>query len=390
MKIHGSNLLFGPMLACAMIIAVTLSPVVGYPQEEAVAQPHGPYSSSELQDRDIKVLTAAGATSVTPDNIESFPPTAIFAERTAQTTRDLQTGDVMLPFNYRTRLPSGEEFSFRAKLVVLKPVAYDNASDTFKGRLGLGVLSETHPAASGSIGQSVSFSLAGDADSIIPTQLEIDHLNLPFTNIEVEVKEPDDEVSLQVFASFAPDEPEEIRLASSRPKLGISIAPTSIDGFGLAVADVRVEAHRSYAGRTVSLGYEKGRVEQSVLTLDDNGNAQTQLRSQFIGETEVTASGYPFVGASASIGFGWPVALFVMGILGALGGAFVRKFAKSAPEEKLGVAVFCGFLGAVLAALGVNFLNLPVTLPAGEAFTFVVAALSGYAGPAIFSMVTPN
>lgn len=342
------------------------------------------FSETQLLNREIRVLTpAGGSTRLTPQNVSSvLGSDAIIAERIE--VRDIPLagtdGEWSLPFQYSTA--SGD--TFRPQLVVISPIAFDNEFNTFKGRLGLGVLSQTDAAASGRLPQPVHFTIAGDADSIEPTQVAVTHLNQPFSEIEVSVREPDEELALNVFASFDP-EPEPLKVPTKRPQLDLSISPASIDGLGLAMADVNVSAHRDYAGRTVTLSYGKGRIGESVLTLGQDGKAQTQIRSQFVGDATLSVGGYPFEAARGSVEYVLPLVFIISGIAGALGGALVRKVMKKEDGKQFFVAIFSGFLGALLAALGVNFINLPVAIPAGETFAFVFAAISAYMGAAVFT-----
>jgi peptidoglycan/LPS O-acetylase OafA/YrhL len=105
-----------------------------------------------------------------------------------------------------------------------------------------------------------------------------------------------------------------------------------------------------------------------------------------VGEAKVQAISAPLSPASATVDFVWPVATLIASVLGGMAGALVKRMQRGrvrsmrALRPVLIVGVLSGIVVVALYAVGVNVLPIQPTATAGEALTFVLAAVGAYLG----------
>lgn len=345
-----------------------------------------PATTARIADREILVLgeLAASSTAAATQPTLRLPPRTVYAERVQ---RPPGTDSVQDPLRFRFVMPSGDELDVEPNFRVLEAIRFDPTTDRFRGRIGLGVLSTTRPQDTSPIDPPVRFTVSGQGLSLDPVQIPVGHLNQPFEEIAVSYAEPRAEVELQLVSSFDPQAPLRRRVEAELPTLELFTSRPSADGFGLGTISVSVAASAGpvFAGRRVSLRTSGGYLDQSEVTLDDQGRGETTLRSSFVGPASISARGYPFTSPEpVDVRFAMPLALFGALLAGALVGSAARHFFVREPWRRFAGGMLAGIVGGVLAALGVNVLAIAVHVPAGEAFVFVIAALSAYLGPALF------
>lgn len=349
-------------------------------------------SPAELAGRTIRVKKDAVTLTVTAANIDTaITPHSLLVERTGREVQSASRNNAtiwQLPVQFSYIRGDGSSFSFRPFIKVMQPLRFNHQERTFKGLLGLGVVDESRPRARERLADPVSFTLTG-FESITPNQVTVTHLSQPFKEVELRLINPDDEVSLGVIATLE-SETDSIKVPAIRPQLKLRISPSQrIEGLGLSTAVVHIAAEDGgiFAGEKIALESTLGRLKDSQVTLDTAGTAQTRIRSSFIGPARVTAQGYPFAEATDTVTFGWPVVLTVVALIAAGLGAWVRR---KSGKGSFSVALAFGVVGAILGAIGVNFLSLPVEIPAGEAIIFVLTFFSAYLGPMAFKSVLPS
>ncbi|MEE4298892.1 MAG: hypothetical protein V2J24_05560 [Pseudomonadales bacterium] len=347
-----------------------------------------PATTARIADREILVLGELSASSVAAAAQPALrlPPQTIYAERVDRS----EPSRIQDPLRFRFVLPSGDELDVEPSFRVLEAIRFDPQTDRFRGRIGLGVLSRTRPQDTSPIDPPVRFTVSGPGLSLDPVQIPVGHLNQPLEEIDVSYSEPRAEVELQLVSSFDPQAPLRRRVEAELPRLELFTSRPSADGFGLGTISVSVAAAAgpSFAGRRVSLRTTGGYLDQSEVTLDDQGRGETTLRSSFVGAASISARGYPFSPPTpVDVRFAMPLALLGALVAGALAGAAARHFFTRERWRRFAGGMLAGIVGGVLAVLGVNVLAIAVHVPAGEAFVFVIAALSAYLGPALFDRV---
>jgi hypothetical protein len=348
-------------------------------------------STTQLAGRNIRVKQDTGTIKVTAANIdEAVKPNALFIERTGSKVQLAAIGDKktwQLPVQFNYIRSDGSIFSFTPFIEVMQPLLFNHVEGTFQGVLGLGVIDESRPGAREQLADPVSFTLTG-VPTITPQQITVEHLSQPFQPIQLRLRNPGEEVTVDVFATLE-NEANTVVIPAIRPQLKLRISPSkSIDGFGLSTAVVHISAEDGgiFDGQQIALESTMGRLKDNSVTLDSAGTAQTRIRSSFIGPAVVTAQAYPFTESSDQVQFAWPIVFSIVAAIGALLGAWVRSRRKNA---SFGAALILGLVGALLGSIGVNFLKLPVEIPAGEAFIFVVTFFTAYLGPKAFRGVVP-
>jgi uncharacterized membrane protein YeaQ/YmgE (transglycosylase-associated protein family) len=342
----------------------------------------------------VQVQTPGAApVAVTRENLaEVIKPGAVFASRVGTAVAERRVGDVEgfeLPVRYEMVTREGHTRSFAPFVRVLRPLTFKSADAArdgqFTGSVAIGVVDADRPGARDALPYAFQFTFAGNAE-LAPDEVAISKLNQPFKRVNVSTRAASEQVVIEVISAMD-GKTDTITLPVVRPTLEVRVNPDDeIDGFGLGSAQVTVAASEgpAFAGHRVTLA-ARGWLEESNLTLDEAGVAETTLRSRLVGDAALEASGYPFAAATATLRYGWPIAFTVAALAGALGGTLVR----GARHEPWLASLLFGLVGAILAALGVNFLNLPVTLPFGEAFALVVSFMTAYWGPRALGRFAP-
>jgi uncharacterized membrane protein YeaQ/YmgE (transglycosylase-associated protein family) len=258
----------------------------------------------------------------------------------------------------------------------------------------LSVISPPLPAAntpcpSGSNATAVAGNPRTIRRSPVASMSEMMPSSLAAATVNLQFKEPRDQVFVNLISSIDPQTPLRRVVPTTAPKLSLEVSPNPIDGFGLETATLTVRAlgGGSYAGSRITLDYDRGFIGNPQLQLDASGSASTQIRSRYVGTATIKATGRPFGDASVTLDYRAPVLFVFIALVGAAAGAVVRATVKREGKKGFFIAGLCGVIGVVVATLGVNFLNLAVTIPNGEAFAFVVAALSAYLGAGVFSKI---
>jgi uncharacterized membrane protein YeaQ/YmgE (transglycosylase-associated protein family) len=324
---------------------------------------------------------------------EVIKPNAVFASRVGTAVAERRIGNIEgfeLPVRYEMITSEGQTRSFAPFVRVLRPLTFKAAESErdgeFTGSVAIGVVDEERPGARDVLPQAVQFTFAGNAE-LVPDEVEISRLNQPFKRVNVATRAASEQVLIEVISAMD-GKTDTIALPVVRPTLDLRVNPDDeIDGFGLGSAQVTVAAAEgpAFAGHRVTLA-ARGWLRDRILTLDETGVAETTLRSRLVGDAGLKARGYPFAEATATLRYGWPIAFTVAALIGALGGTLVRRVR----HEPWLASLLFGLVGATLSALGVNFLNLPVALPFGEAFALVVSFMTAYWGPRALGRLVPG
>jgi uncharacterized membrane protein YeaQ/YmgE (transglycosylase-associated protein family) len=358
-----------------------------------VIKPRLEFSRAQLDSGTVRMKTASGTSVLSAANLDAaIKPNTLFIRRTGGQVEAAAAGDAQtwkLPIRFSYIRSDGTTFSFEPFIKVLQPLLFNKSEGAFKGVLGLGVVDEARPRARDTLSEPVSFTIGGAIETINPSEVTITHLSQPYKKVELSLRSPGEEVVVDIFATLD-GAADSIVVPAIRPELNLEISPSErIDGFGLSTAVIQVSAIDGgiFAGEKITLKSSMGRLRDNSVVLDSTGTAETLIRSSFFGPAVVSARAYPFFPSSEKVYFAVPVVFVGVALFGAIGGALAR--ARKQRGSFLRSIIF-GFIGALLGGLGVNYLNLPVTIPAGEVFVLVVSFFTAYLGSVAFKSIVPG
>lgn len=383
----------GTSLIRFLSLAVVIGPSIGLFAQDSVISRE---KLGALNSQALRIVGDSGTRSL-PPGIESVrlragEYAAARVEATPETaTSRTPAGNtrVQLPIRIMGMNAAGESLSLRPVVEVAGGGLRLVSGSGFRGRLHLGLEDENRPTQSLSLGRSIQMLVTGAADSITPSEVSLDHTNLPFSIVEILARNPGDDVQVRIRPDF---DPEGIELAVPvvRPVLTIRASPKRIQGYGLETADlvVRAEGAPSANVPTVILYSENARPEPATISLDPaTGTATATVRSSGIGLATVTAEIEGLDKAAETLQFVFPWAFVIASLAGGLVGGlyvFLRRRTDGTKRVRAGGLAWhlllgscAGFLGSVAYSVGLNLLpgGLHPAATVGEALVFVTAGL---------------
>jgi hypothetical protein len=289
-------------------------------------------------------------------------------------------------FGFISLMQDGREVRFRPIIETTGGLQIARDAEGFRGQVFVGLVDLRDPSAAYELPRPVALLLTGEADSVSPQQLQINHTNLPFTEVTVTARDPSDQLELRLVASGTTEQAT-VLLPVARPRLELSVANPVIHGFGMesVALTVRAVGAGSARGRVASLSVTRGRLDRTRVELDEQGTGTATLRSASVGRAEISASSPPFTDAAAAVRFSWPIAMLVAAIVGGVAGAVVRRARAGRMRGwgSLGPALVAGLLsGLVVVVLYGVAANVVPGFPtaAGEGLAFGLAAIGGFLG----------
>lgn len=319
---------------------------------------------------------------------------AQWAEETESSTPVLTTdGEAWeLPYGFIGVTRAGREVRFRPVVEHSGGLFVSSDASGFGGLIHVGLQDLSNPPEAYDLESPIDLLVSAAAEEVSPRQLAIRHTGLPFAEVSIQARAPEDSVEVAVRASGT-NERATLDLPVVRPQLELSVSRGRIQGFGLETSEVVVRAVglREPGGRVVTLtsgeGTEPvGTLDTALVKLDEQGVGSTTIRSLSRGASSVAASSPPLAPARTDITFTWPVAFVVASVLGGVVGAFLGRHQGSEKGRRRGlprvliVGALTGIVAVVLYAVGVNVLPVQPVATAGEALVFAVAAVAGYVG----------
>jgi hypothetical protein len=171
-------------------------------------------------------------------------------------------------------------------------------------------------------------------------------------------------------------------------ELDVDTGNGRIAGFGVESTHITVSLNNvaDAPGRMVTLHVDpSGYLDQTNLTLDDKGVAETELRSGSIGTAQIRATSPGLAPISAIVTYTFPFLTIAASILGGLLGAGVSLFTtpgegNSAMRRLLGASLY-GILVFVAYVIGINLLPVTAKVSVGALATFAISALGAWVGP---------
>ena len=299
------------------------------------------------------------------------------------------TTGALLPFPGMIRQveASGEEVQLKAFALAGKRLRYDPDNGMFTGTVWLGVNEIVSGRPARPLIAPVEFAIL-DADAASPASVRVERTGSPYSQVQLQLAAAIEGRAVKIASSLAPD-PISLELPLS-PALIVEVGNSAIEGLGLATSQVNVSAIglSNPKGRIVTLNTNNGYLGETKLRLDENGTANTSLRSDGIGQAMVTASSVGLSSTRVPIEYRLPVVTFLASVFGGLAGGAVRlgttrRKRWSRIAAALMISVLLGMLVFALYAIGVNVLPIMPSVTVGAVFVFAVSGLGAYLGPRI-------
>jgi hypothetical protein len=235
---------------------------------------------------------------------------------------------------------------------------------------------------------------SGESD---PENVVLTATSPPMKTFTIRTPSVDEPFVVRVVSQFDPKGiPVNLRVI---PTLFLSLDRADIQGFGLETVRVSVSALgiASPKGKRVQLEADpSGHFENASLTLDENGRAQTTLRSDGTGPATITVSAPGNVIASKSMNFETPWRTILACLIGGLVGGFIRLASSHVRGTgwkggilTLLVSICVGAVVFGLSVVGVNVFAINFTVEVGSVIIFVLSALGAFVGDKALRMAAP-
>lgn len=351
------------------------------PAPRAVQEKVAPPSASKV--------TRVEVVATTPRD-EVLLKDAIAAHDSLQPALSVANSSIIpLPGVVRMEAQNGSELQLKPFILVNQPLQ-QIASGQFEGELLIGVTEIVDSTITKHLPSPLQFEIAGAVRSV-PDKVIVDTTSPPFRHVKVIVDAIQDQAAKLRVISVLDRNGTEVSLPLAG-ELSVEPESGSIEGFGLETTRVHVgtAAVPSPRGRMVTLRVDpSGYLDKGTLALDENGMAETVLRSDGIGEATIKASSPELKSATSRVRFRLPIRTFGAALLGGLLGAFVAFSTGDQPHSKAWKPVLGGTLFGVLVfafwAVGMNILPVTPKVTVGAAAVFAVAGLAAWLGPSISS-----
>lgn len=294
---------------------------------------------------------------------------------------------VQTQFRYLAFSTDGTELNLTLDVEAHPTLRYVPEEGRYRSSLFVKLSDSGDPATVRNIDGAIQVIVSAPVDEVDPGEiLEIGQTNR-FKTVKLAVRSPQEPTPVRL----APDreaEPHLLSLSVDRPALTIS-APPSMLGFGLETATVTLNLPgiQVFPREAIVLS-ANGSLDATSVVLDDHGVATTTLRSRSVGQDVITAELSPFASGRHTIDYIMPWSWFIAVLIGSLIGVAIRitmrrKHPEMPGDWKFDVAIglLGGLMTALLYALGVNIVGIPLPTGYSEILTLVLSALGGWVFP---------
>jgi hypothetical protein len=291
---------------------------------------------------------------------------------------------ITLPDVVRLSQEGAPTLQVKPFIFVNQPLQRDNATGMYKGELLIGVAEIADTGVTKQLPTPLLFQIVGAARSD-PARILVDSTSPPFRPVDVWLSAAQGAKLLVVSMFDHAGTQIALPVAS---ELDVDTGNGRIAGFGVESTHITVSLNNvaDAPGRMVTLHVDpSGYLDQTKLTLDDKGVAETELRSGSIGTAQIRATSPGLAPISAIVTYTFPFLTIAASILGGLLGAGVSLFTtpgegNSAMRRLLGASLY-GILVFVAYVIGINLLPVTAKVSVGALATFAISALGAWVGP---------
>ncbi len=275
--------------------------------------------------------------------------------------------------------------AFKIVFSLLQPFRYNTEIKKFKASLGFFLMSETGNSTS-NISQPVDIEIvSSEVSSILPGHLQIPHLNLPSSTVDLMADHISDSAQVKVITTSNPDG--FITYLKVDPTLEILTNVTTLQGFGIQKipVDVRFFGSNSTGSATVNFTVGKGTVSPNSVEVSYNKPSTVYLSSEGTGEVKLTAYTNNLQSNDLNFKYIFPWAFLLSSILGGLIGGLAKYYLngqkRKFPTKPILGGILVGFIVAVAYYfLGINLAGLSVSAGFSGIAVLGLSALGAYFG----------
>ena len=323
-------------------------------------------------DRDISRVDEGTFSQVNPELLASFNTQEIFSFPELHVENRGVADEVSGNIIYQPVITS------------LSPLVYNHVSDLFTSTLNFLLLSQDQSA--GDISNPMQLELHSDnIKSIDPNQLEIGHLNLPSTSVNISASGVRDSVQIRIVTEANADGYE--TYLKLEPALNLFTERRRLQGLGIQQIPLQVnwKGSSSTESRIVNISSSQGTVTPTSVELSYNQPAIVYLRSEGLGNVSLTATSSDAQSNTLQISFIFPWFFLLFSVAGGFLGGTAKYFTlKEKPTTFLATTIgslSIGLIGALAYfVLGINLLNIEFSSTFNEFAVFGISALIAFFG----------
>ena len=279
---------------------------------------------------------------------------------------------------------NSDQIIYQPVFTSLRPLMYDHAAEAFTSTLNFLLLSQDE--SSGNISNPMPIELHSDyLDNIQPNQLQIGHLNLPSSSVNISARDARDSVQIRIVTETQTDGYE--KYLPVEPALSLFTERQRLQGLGIQEIPLQLswKGSSSNETRTVNVSSSQGTVTPTTVELAYNRPTVVMLRSEGLGSANLTASTSGIRSNTVQITYTFPWLFLLFSVAGGFLGGTAKYFTlKDKPKSFLSSTIgslSIGLLGAVAYfVLGINLLSLEVSSTFNEFAVFGISALIAFFG----------
>lgn len=273
---------------------------------------------------------------------------------------------------------------YQPVITSLKPLVYDHAAEAFRSTLNFLLLSRDQT--SGDISNPMPIELHSDfVDNIQPSRLQIGHLNLPSTSVNISARNVRDSVQVRIITEANSDGYE--TYLNVEPSLNLFTERKRLQGLGIQKIPIQVSWNGSSSdeSKIINISSSKGSVTPNSMELSYSRPVTVYLRSEGLGSATLTATASGTRSNTLKINYTFPWFFLIFSIAGGFLGGTAKYFTLSEkPKSFLFTTIgslSIGLLGAIAYfVLGINLLSIEVSSTFNEFAVFGISALIAFFG----------
>ena len=276
----------------------------------------------------------------------------------------------------------GTSRTYRIAFASHVPLEFNVEKEAFTGAISFLLVDEAGDAAT-ALDKPIPLQITSNTiRTITPKSLELSHLFLPLSDVELLERDVQDSALVKLVTNFNPNGYDVF--VPVKPALQLSIERESMQGLGIQEVPITVRYIGSSAGtsRKVILQAERGTITPSSIELKFNEPVTVTLRSEGIGDVTISAEDNT-QRSQIAVAYTWPWIFLVAALGGGLFGALLT-FLKGSKKFSVKPFLYAALIGLLCAAayyvLGLNLLDLKVSEAFNEVAVGTFSALGAFFG----------
>ncbi|MBT1710718.1 hypothetical protein KK062_20930 [Fulvivirgaceae bacterium PWU5] len=275
----------------------------------------------------------------------------------------------------------GTSRTYRIAFASNVPLEFNAEKDVFTGAISFLLVDESGDAAA--LDKPIPLQITSNTiRTITPKSLELSHLFLPLSDVELMERDVQDSALVKLVTNFNPNGYDVF--VPVKPALQLSIERKSMQGLGIQEVPVTIRYIGSNSGksRKVILQAERGTITPSAIEVKYNEPVTVMLRSEGIGDVTISVEDNT-QRSEITVAYTFPWVFLVAALGGGLFGALLT-FLKGGKKFSLKPFLYAALIGLLCAAayyvLGLNLLDLKVSEAFNEVAVGTFSALGAFFG----------